>query len=142
MSDDLIGDIREGIAANLATIPDVQVSAYMKSSPTPPTIQVFPDEIEYDEADDADLLNFTVQAFVGNVGDKATQQRLDKMLARWGAYSVKTAIESDTTLGGAAQTLRVTKCTGYQVYQLASVPNAAVMGAQWTVEVYAPVEGA
>lgn len=137
MSDDLIADIRAGLKANLSTVPGIQASAYMKSSPTPPTVQVFPEEIEYDEANDADTLRFTVQAFVGNTGDEGAQRRLDQMLARVGAYSIKAAIEQDRTLAGRVDSLRVVSCTGYQEYQLQSVSNAVYLGAQWTVEVTA-----
>ena len=32
--------MREGLAASLAVIPDVQVSPYALNNPTPPTIQI------------------------------------------------------------------------------------------------------
>lgn len=137
---DLIANIRSGLAANLSTIPEVKALAYMKGAPPDRAVWVFPDEIEYDDSSDSDSLTFTVQATVGNIGDQAAQVRLDKMLDRTGAYSVKAAVESDRTLGGAVDDLRVTHCTGYQVIESRAVPNALTLSAQWTVEIEASYE--
>jgi hypothetical protein len=59
--------------------------------------------------------------------------RLDQMLHPTGPLSIKEAIESDTTLGGACSDLRVTTASGYRQYQL---PNRGpVLGAEWQVQV-------
>jgi len=129
--------IREGIAANLSAIAGWQVSPYMLASPTPPSIHVFPDTIEYDKVmkrglDDWFIL---VQAFVGTTSDIGAQQKLDEMLAPSGATSIKAAIESDKTLGGAVSSLQVVSCSGYRVYPRPGSSDAAVLGAEWRVHV-------
>ena len=134
-----LADIRAGIAANLATLQGMNVSAYMQASPTLPMIWVrpsAPDGIEYHRAFADGVENWTmlVQAFVGVSSDIGAQKLLDTLLASSGATSVKAAIESDKTLGGAAQSLIVTTCTGYQEY---GRPDGTTtwLGCEWTVVV-------
>ncbi len=129
--------IREGIAANLETLNGVQQSAYLLANPTPPAAEVQPGEIEYDLAmgRGLDRWNLTVRVFVGFTSDKGAQIRLDKMLAPSGVDSVKAAIEAEPTLGGACDDLHVKRCTGYRLYNRAG--QAAVLGAEWEIEVLA-----
>ena len=133
-----LADIRAGIAANLATLqgaPDnVQISAYMLANPTPPTLQVMgPDEIDYDQAMSRgmDEWRIIVQGFVGAATDEGSQVNLDEWLAPFGALSVKAAIESDRTLGGAVMDSYVESASGYKLYTLDS--QFQVLGAEWIV---------
>jgi hypothetical protein len=129
--------IREGIAANLAVLDGCQVSAYMLSNPTPPTIHVYPAEIDYDLAmgRGLDKWTFTVQAFVALSTDIGAQVKLDAFLAPSGSQSVKAAIEADGTLGGIVADTTVVSCTGYRVY--ARDGGGPVLGAEWQVDVLA-----
>lgn len=109
----------------------------MLANPTPPTLQVFPAEVEYDAsmARGFDRWTLTVQAYVGSQTDKGAQLKLDTLLAPSGASSVKARVEADRTLGGVVDDCRVVGCSGYRVYVH---PNGtAVLGAEWTVELYA-----
>lgn len=130
-------EIREGLAANLADIPRLQESAYLLSDPTPPCAEIEPGAIDYDAAfhRGMDIYTLTVRVQVGISTDKGSQKTLDRMLAPSGAYSIKAAIESDATLGGACDDLHVKSCSGYRVY--ARDGNRAQLGAEWTVEVFA-----
>ncbi len=132
-----LANIREGVAANLSTISGVQVSAYMLANPTPPSLQVFPAEVEYDAAmaRGLDRWTLTVQAHVGTQTDVGAQKKLDELLAPSGSSSVKAAAESDRTLGGVVSDCRVVSCSGYRVYVHPS--GTAVLGAEWTVEILA-----
>jgi len=128
--------LREALATNLSSLPNVQVSAYLLANPTPPSIHVVPGMTEYHQTfggNTAEWWEFSVQAFVAAVQDIGAQRRLDEMLDDSGASSVKVAIESDTTLGGACDDLIVLRRTGYQIY----TPDGrgAVLGAEWTVRV-------
>lgn len=130
--------IREAIASQLATIEGVQTHAYLLANPTPPTLMVFPAEVEYDAAmgRGLDRMSFTVQAHVGAQTDRGAQEKLDAMLAPSGATgSVKAAVEASRTLGGVVSDCRVASCTGYRMYQ--SPSGTAVLGAEWTLEVLA-----
>lgn len=130
--------LRQGLAANLGAITGVQVSPYLLAQPTPPAIELAPDEVEYDTANarGMDSWQFIVRAYVGTPTDQGAQVLLDLMLAPSGATSVKAVLEADRTLGGAAQTLRVAQATGYRLYQRAGGPE--YLGCEWTVNVYAP----
>jgi len=126
------------MADNLALLP-AQVSPYVLSNPTPPAIQMMPggDAVEYHQAmrNGLELWTMTVQAIVANVGDIAGQKRLDEFLASTGSSSVKAAIESDKTLGGAVMDLIVRSCSGYREYARAD-GGGSVLGAEWTVDLY------
>lgn len=145
--------IREAMAASLSGLDNVQVSAYMLASPTPPTIHLYPGgpagDFEYDQTmrRGLDLVPFTVQAFValGN-GDLASQRNLDAFLATSGTQSVKAALQApdstdengnDTvTLGGLIEGLHVVRCLPYQ--QFVFEGRGPLLGAEWHVNVYAP----
>lgn len=133
-----MSDVREALATNMQPIPGVQVSAYMLGNPTPPSIEVMPDEVEYDKTFQrgTDYWFFKVRAFVGKPDAIGAQKRLDRMLASSGAESVKARIESDHTLGGLVDNLLVTKCSGYRVYG-AGQSGPGVLGAEWSVRVWA-----
>lgn len=133
--------IREGLRVRLATIDaspytGFQVSAYGLSNPTPPSLQVFPSEIQYDAAmrRGHDVWTLTIQAFIGLASDQGAQELLDRLLESSGAASLKAAVEGDVTLGGAAQFVRITEATGYRQYETAAGP---VLGCEWTAEVRA-----
>lgn len=131
-----LAELRAGLAANLDTIPSTQVSAYMLSAPTPPSIYVYPQQVDYDGTMQRgmDAWTFTVQAFVGLTSDIGAQKKLDLMLAPTGTNSVKASVEADRTLGGKASDLRVTEATGYRVYTLEGA-RGPVLGCEWTVDV-------
>lgn len=126
-----LADIRAGLAANLGAIPSLQVSAYALANPTPPCVEIVPSLIEYDRAlkRGADQWTVTVRVFVGLASDIGAQQRLDLHLASSGQDSVKEAVESDATLGGAVADLRVRSASGYRVYG-----DGRLLGAEWEVE--------
>lgn len=135
-------ELREGIAANLGDIAGLQESAYVLASTTFPAAQVSPDEIDYDKTFQRglDAYRFRVMVLVGSVSDIGAQKRLDGFLDPEGATSVKEAVESDKTLGGAAEDLRVTKCSGYRMYER-DKGSPPALGAEWTVEVWAAGDG-
>lgn len=139
--------IRAGLVTNLnvlkTTYQDMQISPYILSNPTLPTIWVKPTPggvTEYHQAmetmgnPDGQLTwSITVQAFVATGGDITAQMVLDELLNTTGPHSVKAAIEADKTLAGAAEDLVVRRVTSYQEYQRAD--GTMALGAEWVVEV-------
>jgi hypothetical protein len=128
--------IREGLAANLEVIDGVQVSRYLLSSPTPPAIEIAPGPIQFDKSmhRGLDKLQIIIRAFVGVTTDIGAQKRLDRMLEGSGPDSIKEAAESDRTLGGAASGLQVTSASAPRIYRQG---NSELLGAEWTVEIFA-----
>lgn len=133
------GAIRQGLADSLAPLNAggswISIDPYMLQNPNPPHIQIMPGEITYDivMSRGGDELLFVVQAFVVANFDVNAQMKLDQMLADGGPLSIKELVESDRTLGGVIDDLRVRNNTGYNVYSLAS--RGPVLGADWHVEV-------
>lgn len=128
--------IRVAIAEALQTIPALQASPYVLSNPTPPSAHVMRGDVLYDQAMQGGTHVWTmrVQAFVALTTDQGAQALLDQFLAPDGSYSVKAAIEADTSLGGIVQDLHVTAANGEQQY--VRDQGGPVLGSEWTVEVW------
>jgi hypothetical protein len=132
-----IATIREGLARNLESLRNVQVSAYMLASPTPPCLHIFPATIEYDRSmhRGLDLVNFTIEAFVAFGLDQGGQIRLDRMLAPTGLDSVKESVERDKTLGQMVQDVWVSRVSTYRTVQIPN-QNDEALSATWLVTVH------
>ena len=139
-------DIREQIAVSLKNnITDLQASAYLLSSPTPPAAEVIPGMdhphrplTQYDQAFQRGLDRrwLTVRVYVGIPTDIGAQKQLDAMLASAGVGSVKAAVEEDPTLDGTVENVRVVEVSGYRMYPFPN-SSAPLLGAEWLVEVLA-----
>lgn len=129
-----ISELRQGIADNLSSIYGLRVSPTMLDAPRPPVAMVYPDTVEYDLNANrgADTFTFIVYVLVGRADDRTAQNRLDAYVV--GPDSVKTAIEADRTLGGAADTLRV---TSMENYQQVSIGDTVYLAVEFMVEVVA-----
>jgi len=110
-----IQTIRQGIATNLATITGLRTSAFVPDNPTPPIAIVVPERVDYDTAMRRGLDTFTFKVLViaQRASERGAQNTLDAFCDSTGATSVKAAIESDRSLGGAANDCRVTDLTDY-----------------------------
>jgi hypothetical protein len=125
-------DIRAGLAEQIAQIGGLRASANFLDAPRPPVALVLPDRIEYDLNANrgADTFFFMVQVIVVRASDRGAQMTLDKFTV--GPDSVKDAIESDRSLGGAANTCRVTELRNYgQV----TIGDVVYLGFELEVEV-------
>lgn len=131
-----IGTLRSGIAANLATITGLRTSATVPDAPTPPQAVVIPSIIQYDRAfhRGLDQYQFIITVLVGRASDRNAQSTLDAYCNPTGALSIKTAVESDRTLGGIAQSLHVTEMTSYAS---TSIGDTIYLSADFSVTVYA-----
>jgi len=129
-----VSDIRQGLASAMGSIAGLRTSATVPDNPRPPIAVVMPERIAYDlnARRGADTFFFTIILIVSRADDRAAQNNLDAFLT--GSSSIKSAVESDRTLGGVANTCRVTEMTNY-----ASLPVGEVLylSAQFTVEVVA-----
>lgn len=135
MTDDY-RDLRLALAEALSSIPDCQVSAYVLSSPVLPTLWVKPGEVGWHRAmgnGHADKL-MTIEALAALNTDQGSQELLDRMIADTGTYSVKAAIEADTTLGGVCDDATVTRTYDYGE-RLTPDLQTLVMSCKWDVEI-------
>lgn len=101
--------VRAGIGTALDTIAGLRCFDYVPDSLAPPAAVVEPLEIDYDEAMNSGTQFYRafILVIVGRMSDRSSQDRLDAYLTDTGATSVKAALESDRTLGGACATLQV-----------------------------------
>jgi hypothetical protein len=131
-----LADIRAAMADALKVIPGLNVTAYQQSTPELPTAHVKRGPFEYDQAfqGGVHMLSFTVTAYVALLSAQGAQMNLDRYLAPTGTYSIKEALEADTTLGGLVQTLHVTGANGEQPY--AREQGGPVLGSDWSVQVW------
>jgi hypothetical protein len=128
-----VTELREGIAANLATISGLRTSADIPDNPNPPVAVVILESIDYHQAmkDGLTIYNFTVMVIVGRASEREAQRRLDAYSAVDG---VKRAIESDRRLGGKAFDCVVSAMSSIGSLQL---NDQTYLAADFTVTVYA-----
>lgn len=135
----MLAEIRQAIAdAVTAAIPDLQVSPWMLSDPSPPAAHIFPTPVDYDKAFQGglDIWTFTLEVFVAeNSGDRGVQMLLDEYLEPRGPRSIKEAVEADETLGGLVFSCRITTCQGYR--RFITQGRAYVLGTEFVIEVQA-----
>ena len=88
----------------------------------------------FDQTAQRGLDRATVEIIViaSRMVERSGQDTLDTLLAGTGSGSVKTAIESDKTLGGAVSTLQVTTATPGQV----TIGSIDYLGYNYSVEIY------
>ena len=129
--------IRNGIATNLGNISSLSVYGYVPDSIEPPTAVVgVVESIDYDStmARGSDTYNIPILLYVSRVDAQDSQETLDGYLASTGASSVKAQVESDLTLNGSAQSVRVVEADNYGVY---TVNDIDYLGVEFGVEVIA-----
>jgi hypothetical protein len=131
-----ITDIRNGLATNLGTIPGLRTSAELIDNPSPPVALVNLDSVEYDQAYQSGLTlyTFTITVIVGRAAERTMQRKLDSYMFPDGEQSVKVAVESDRTLSGACQDLRVTSAGSVGSI---TINDQTYLAAEFTVTVYA-----
>lgn len=102
--------VRDGLKTNLQTITGLRVYDLIPEIPTPPCAVVGQLDFTFDidNARGLDRAEVDIYVIVQRFSERAGQDKLDTFLSGTGASSIKTAIESDRTLGGAVSTLRVT----------------------------------
>jgi hypothetical protein len=130
-----VSEIRNGLATNLATIIGLRTSSIVPDNINPPIAIVEPQSINFDTtfARGLDEYAFKITVIAGRADERSGQNKIDGYCSPTGSGSVKTAIESDKTLGGKVQNLRVTGLTSYGSITIAEVPYLA---AEFAVTVY------
>ena len=132
-----LSSIRSGIATNLENISSLTVFGFVPDSIEPPTAVVgVVATLEYDStmARGADTYNIPVFLYVSRIDAQDSQDTLDAFLASSGSSSVKAQVESDITLGGQAQSVRVVEADNYGVY---TINNIDYLGVEFMIEVIA-----
>lgn len=102
--------IREGLKNNLSDIDNLRCYDLVPDVLVPPCAVIGQLDFTFDlnNARGLDQANLDVFVIVQRFSERTGQDKLDKFLSGSGDFSIKAAIESDKTLGGACNTLRVT----------------------------------
>ncbi len=129
--------IRDGLEANLETITGLRGYSEIPENPSIPAAVVTLDTIEYDQSFQKGLVlyNFSVTVIVGRFNSRSAQQNLNDYADNTGDSSIKSAIESDKSLGGSAFDVRVTSMTGISNIDLNDGNN--YIGMDFSVTCYA-----
>ena len=129
--------IRQGIGTALESITSLTVKDYVPDSIEPPTAVVgVVENIVYDSTMARGSDTYTIPIFLNvSRGDaQDSQETLDAYLAPTGSSSIKQAVESDTSLGGACDSVRVVEADNYGVY---NINNINYLGVEFEVEIIA-----
>jgi len=131
-----LADLRSGLGTNLATISGLRVSEDLPEQINPPMAVVGLQSIEYDQSFQRGLVvyRFQIPLLAARASDRRAQITLDNFMSTTGSSSVKVAVESDKTLGGAAFDVRVTEMGSIGTIELDS---NMYLAAEFVVEVYA-----
>ena len=132
-----ISGIRSGLATRLGTISGLRTSATVPDDPNPPVAIVMPPTVSYDTSmgRGLDTYEVSILVMVGRLSERTAQASLDAYANPTGAGSIKTAIEADRSLGGAAQTCRVTDMRNVGPMSIAD--NNTYLTAEFVVTGYA-----
>ena len=134
----LLTSIRDGLKTNLETISGLTAYEYVPDWIEPPIALVAPiNSLNYDStmARGADTYEIPIVVYISRIDAETAQDGVDAYLASTGATSVKAAIESDPTLGGAAMSVRVVSATDYGEYEVTQ--GTSFLGVTFNVEVIA-----
>jgi hypothetical protein len=117
-------------------VPGLRAVPELIDNPSPPIAVVELTSIEYDRAYQRGLVeySFVVTIIVGRSAEREAQRKLDAYSYDSGEQSIKAAIESDKTLGGAAYDCRVERMTNISSIQLG---DATYLAAEFSVTVLA-----
>jgi len=131
-----ITELREGIAANLATIPGLRTAATIPDNPSPPIAIVQLNRVQYHQDFKRGMTeyDFSVQVIVGRVDERTAQRTLYAYCSSTGESAIGLAIESNRTLGGKAFDCIVTEMTNYGSVLISDVTYLA---AEFNVRVLA-----
>jgi hypothetical protein len=131
-----IKDMRAGIAKNLRdNVPGLRVSETIPDQPNPPMAVISLETVNYDQTFQRGMseYQFTVSVIAGRVSERTAQARLDSYIDP-GSATIKTAIETDRSLGGKVFDVRVSEMSNIGAVNLG---ETIYLGADFSVQVYA-----
>lgn len=124
----------DAIGTRLLTITGLRVFDFQAHSIVAPAAVVAMPSVEYDvtKIRGTDKCVFPVHVLVSKVNDKAARDKLSGYIAGTGATSIKAVLESDRTLGGVVQQIRVMDAT----ISVMKVGDLDYLSATFQVEVW------
>lgn len=126
--------VADGLAANAATITDLNTLAFAPSDGAEPLFWVGTAEEEFDTAmgRGQDQLTWTCYLAITAADDEAAQRLVREYMAGSGTRSIRTALRTDRSLAGAASDVRAMNAVGPVPVDLG---GRKLLGARFTVQV-------
>jgi len=131
-----IADMRAGIAKNIRdNVPGLRVSETIPDQPSPPMAVISLEAVNYDQTFQRGMTEylFTISVLSGRVAEREAQRLLDSYIDP-GSATIKTAVESDKSLGGKVFDVRVSEMSNIGAVNLG---ETVYLGADFSVQVYA-----
>lgn len=131
-----LADIRAGLGANITSqIPGLRVATEIPDNPSPPIAILSLQSVAYDIdfSRGMTIYNMRLTLIVGRVAERDAQRKLDQYTDA-GARSIKSAVESDRQLNGAAFDVRLSSLDSYGAISLG---EATYLAAEYSLQVYA-----
>lgn len=130
-----ISQLRQGLATNLQTISGLRVVETLPDLVNPPMAMIGLTKVSYNQQNQRSMAEyaFQVTVVVGRVSERTAQALLDVLVAP-GSGSIKYALESDRTLGGAAYEVFVPELSAYGAV---SINGIDYLSAEFSVQVFA-----
>jgi hypothetical protein len=136
MSVGTLGEIRKALAKTVLGINGMRVAEHMPEQVNPPMVVIQLDRLDYHGAMQGGLrtFQFLLIAIVGRMGERSSQELLDRVTDFDGPESIRDVVEADPTLGGVVWAVKV---TGARAVRPINIGDAAYLGVEFEVEVQA-----
>lgn len=117
-----------GIKQQLKQIPGLRVVDYLPDQINPPTAIMTVDSVTYHRAFGMGdpVYQFTITVIVSRASERTAQDKLEAFMSATGTQSVRAALESDMTLGGAVQQAFIDRAGNIQAITVNEVSYVAV----------------
>jgi hypothetical protein len=128
--------MREGLAANASTIEGLRVNQEIPEQVAVPAFVVLGiNEIDFDKTmvRGTDRITFDCLLIASRADARNAQRTLDAYLSLSGPESIKVALQSDATLGGTCEDLRLVRINDYGALDIGGV---TYLSARLEVEIY------
>lgn len=119
-------------------IPELQVDGRLVPTPSPPSIDIYPDELFMEpQAMHEKWIRLIVRARVGTADNEGGQDLLLSMMDNEATTSVEAAILSDKTLNGTVGKVHILEGpSGFARFQDPGPTPRDLMGCVWTLRVF------
>lgn len=131
-----LSDIRAAMGKALRTINGLRTSEHLPEQLSPPVAVIQLDRLNFHGAMQGGLrtFEFIVILVVGRMGERASQDLLDRLTDFEGPDSVREALEKDPTLEGVVWACKVNGARSVRPF---NIGDAAYLGVEFEVEVQA-----
>ena len=133
-----VSDIASGLQTNLETITGLRAYSYQPEQLNPPFAYPVLNTVSYHQTmgmgGAITQFDWTVYVVVGRWVDRVAMKKLDAFLSPTGTSSIRAAIESDLTLGGACQNLVVASSANISALEQ---DDAEYLQVSFSVTIYA-----